>query len=211
METKDKSKGMYLFTVFYILNVYAVPFLWYAYAWATFEKESVTPVLWLVMLSPLLLAGGTCIYMKKKWDSINRLVLLRCSVLVKYLLIPMYIAGGLAIVLFILLIFTPIIIMASIGPIVVGYLSLFGWLYMLGGSVFAHAYLRKAEKEGIHPKWLCFVAKVCQFFFTIDVLAMAVLTLKERKNILFTVLTVLALMIGAVVAFAKVISWFTLM
>jgi len=91
------------------------------------------------------------------------------SVVITYLLIPMYIVGGLAIVLFFLLMFTPVIIMTALGSTVVAMLSAFGWLYMIGGSVFARAYLRKAEEESVHGKWLCKVARICQLFFTADV------------------------------------------
>ena len=51
------------------------------------------------------------------------------------------------------------------------------------GSPYAIAYLIKSCKDGIHLKWLAVLAGICQFFFSFDVLAMMVLTLKERHRV----------------------------
>ena len=55
------------------------------------------------------------------------------------------------------------------------------------GSPYAIAYLIKSCKDGIHPKWLAVLAGICQFFFSFDVLAMMVLTLKERHRVKTTI------------------------
>ena len=52
---------------------------------------------------------------------------------------------------------------------------------------YAIAYLIKSCKDGIHPKWLAVLAGICQFFFSFDVLAMMVLTLKERHRVKTTI------------------------
>ena len=55
------------------------------------------------------------------------------------------------------------------------------------GSPYAIAYLIKSCKDGIHPKWLAVLAGICQLFFSFDVLAMMVLTLKERHRVKTTI------------------------
>lgn len=62
-----------------------------------------------------------------------------------------------------------------------------GYGILLGAAPYAIAYLIKSCKDGIHPKWLAVLAGICQFFFSFDVLAMMVLTLKERHRVKTTI------------------------
>lgn len=64
---------------------------------------------------------------------------------------------------------------------------IFGYGILLGAAPYAIAYLIKSCKDGIHPKWLAVLAGICQFFFSFDVLAMMVLTLKERHRVKTTI------------------------
>lgn len=64
---------------------------------------------------------------------------------------------------------------------------IFGYGILLGAAPYAIAYLIKSYKDGIHPKWLAVLAGICQFFFSFDVLAMMVLTLKERHRVKTTI------------------------
>ena len=52
---------------------------------------------------------------------------------------------------------------------------------------YAIAYLIKSCKDGVHPKWLAVLGGICQFFFSFDVLAMMILTLKERHKVKTTI------------------------
>lgn len=64
---------------------------------------------------------------------------------------------------------------------------IFGYGILLGAAPYAIAYLIKSCKDGTHPKWLSVLAGICQFFFSFDVLAMMVLTLKERHRVKTTI------------------------
>ena len=93
----------------------------------------------------------------RKW---SRKTLLNCTLIIKYGLIPFFL-----IIVFLI----------------------FGYGILLGAAPYAIAYLIKSYKDGIHPKWLAVLAGICQFFFSFDVLAMMVLTLKERHRVKTTI------------------------
>ena len=76
--------------------------------------------------------------------------------------------------------------MALFGLVTIVFLIL-GYGILLGAAPYAIAYLIKSWKDGVHPKWLAVLAGICQFFFSFDVLAMMVLTLKERHRVKTTI------------------------
>ena len=85
-----------------------------------------------------------------------------------------------------LMAFFPLPLMALFGLVTIVFL-IFGYGILLGAAPYAIAYLIKSCKDGIHPKWLAVLAGICQFFFSFDVLAMMVLTLKERHRVKTTI------------------------
>lgn len=111
----------------------------------------------------------------RKW---SRKTLLNCTLIIKYGLIPFYLIGG-SITVYVTL-------MALFGLVTIVFL-IFGYGILLGAAPYAIAYLIKSCKDGIHPKWLAVLAGICQFFFSFDVLAMMVLTLKERHRVKTTI------------------------
>ena len=104
----------------------------------------------------------------------------------KTLLIPFYLIGGSITVYVTLMAFFPLPLMALFGLVTIVFL-IFGYGIRLGAAPYAIAYLIKSCKDGIHPKWLAVLAGICQFFFSFDVLAMMVLTLKERHRVKTTI------------------------
>lgn len=119
----------------------------------------------------------------RKW---SRKTLLNCTLIIKYGLIPFYLVGGSITVYVTLMAFFPLPLMALFGLVTVAFLIL-GYGILLGAAPYAIAYLIKSCKDGIHPKWLAVLAGICQFFFSFDVLAMMVLTLKERHRVKTTI------------------------
>ena len=115
----------------------------------------------------------------RKW---SRKTLLNCTLIIKYGLIPFYLLGGSITVYVTMMAFFPLPLMALFGLVTIVFL-IFGYGILLGSAPYAISYLIKSRKDGVHPKWLAILGGICQFFFSFDVLAMMVLTLKERHRV----------------------------
>ncbi len=114
----------------------------------------------------------------------------------------MYIAGGIVVAASLLLMLTPVVFMFFVGPAIAIAFSTFGWIVMVGGAPYSVAYIVKSQKQGVHGTVLSVFAGIFQFFFTVDVLSIIVLALKEKRWVKTTVallilllLTVLALVV----------------
>lgn len=114
----------------------------------------------------------------RKW---SRKTLLNCTLIIKYGLIPFYLLGGSITVYVTMMALFPLPLMALFGLVTIVFL-IFGYGILLGSAPYAISYLIKSRKDGVHPKWLAILGGICQFFFSFDVLAMMVLTLKERTG-----------------------------
>jgi len=79
-----------------------------------------------------------------------------------------------------LLMFTPVVIMVFVGPAIAVSLSVIGWLGLLGAAPFSVAYIVRACKEGVHGKALSVFAVIFQFFFSVDVIFVIILAIKDR-------------------------------
>lgn len=191
-----KEKGCTLLSILYVLMAYASPFIWLSTA--TKKVGGMTKESFLILAIPFIMGIIIAIYLKAERQKISRVTLLRCSIIVKYMLIPLYIAGGLLIALFVLLALTPLVIMTFIAPVVAGALGIYGYATMLGGDAFSLAYISKAGEEGVHGKVLCTVGRILQFFFVGDVVSTAVLALKEKKYIALTIAVMAIMVIGFV-------------
>ncbi len=189
-----------------VCKINAIVFLAATYASIFLFLRIVTltesPITLLTLAIPVALGIYNAIYLKKNQSMISRETLLGCSVLIKYGLIPMYIAGGLLICVLILLMFTPVVIMVFVTPVIVTMLSIYGYVIMLAGSTFSHGYLRKAKEENIYRKWIISVLKVLQFFFTLDVISVGVLALREKKYVKITIGIATVLILGMIGTFA---------
>lgn len=115
----------------------------------------------------------------RKW---SRKTLLNCTLIIKYGLIPFYLLGGSITVYVTMMALFPLPLMALFGLVTIVFL-IFGYGILLGSAPYAISYLIKSRKDGVHPKWLAILGGICQFFFSFDVLAMMVLTLKERHRV----------------------------
>ena len=138
----------------------------------------------------------------KKW---SRKTVLNCTLIIKYGLIPFYLLEGSITVYVTMMALFPLPLMALFGLVTIVFL-IFGYGILLGSAPYAISYLIKSRKDGVHPKWLAILGGICQFFFSFDVLAMMVLTLKERHRVKTTLaifcamfLAVLTIILYAVV------------
>lgn len=158
-----------------------------------------------IIYGTLILIIFNFIYIGLNRSRFDRDSLLKSSLLIKYATIPLYIVGGFLIMIFALLMFTPIVFMIVLSPAIIGFLCFVGWILVIGSAPFSLAYLKRAELEGIHPHWLCQIARICQFIFGADVIAMIVLAFKERKCIKATLLVIGLLCLGALIGMIAII------
>lgn len=124
-----------------------------------------------------------------------RRTLLNCALIIKYGLIPFYFIGGCLIVGTTVLAIFPLPFMVLFGLVTIVFLT-FGYGILLGAAPYSIAYLVKSCKEGTHFKVTAILAGLCQFFFTFDVLAMMVMTLKERHLVKTTIAVFAAALLG---------------
>lgn len=177
-ETKKASGAIYIVPIVYVLGMYLMPVMLGVPSNAEGSLDSsisgwilaLPIILGLVNLSVVLIVG----------EKISRVQLLICTRIIKYALIPFYIIGGLCIALALLLMFTPIVIMVFVGPTIAIALSVIGWLGLLGAAPFSVAYIVRACKEGVHGKALSVFAVIFQFFFSLDVIFVIILAIKDR-------------------------------
>ena len=131
----------------------------------------------------------------RKW---SRKTLLNCTLIIKYGLIPFYLLGGSITVYLTMMAFFPLPLMALFGLVTIVFL-IFGYGILLGSAPYAISYLIKSRKDGVHPKWLAILGGICQFFFSFDVLAMMVLTLKERHRVKTTLAIFCAMFLAVLI------------
>lgn len=155
----------------------------------------------LMLLVPLVLFF-VCLFAAIKWKNADRNYFLNTSILIKYCLIPFYIAGGLLILILALLIFTPVIIMIFVSPPLIAILSVMGWLSVAGALPVTLGYFVKAHRAKDNGKFLTVLCSVAQFFFTTDVISVMFIAIKRNR---FRKLTVVMLVIFALAVIAMFI------
>lgn len=197
---------IYLLALFYVISAYLVPVL---FNHITEVAEEGSMPLWILAI-PVILGAANFMVIKVTGKSIGRDRLLNCAVLVKYLLIPFYIGGGLLNVIFFLLMFTPVVIMVFVSPTVIMLLSITGWLIMAGAAPYFLAYLSESQKQKIHGTALCVIAGILQFFFVADVISVMVLAWKEKRCIKVTIVTAVLLFTAGLAAVAGLIIYLCL-
>ena len=165
---------IYILPVLYVIVSYTFFFLAGIFSTSKLQILSIfLPfIMGIINLTVVLLWG-------RKWP---RKTLLNCVLIIKYGLIPLYlIFGSIAVCAMVAALF-PLPLMALFGIVTI-VICFFGYGILLGAAPYAVAYLVKACKDGVHPKWLVILCGICQFFFSFDVFAMMILTLRERYRV----------------------------
>ena len=199
MEETKQERTCKLLAKFYIIVAYIVPII------PIVTKGAIVSIAFVAV--PVCLGIFNGVYLKKNRNFITREVLLQCTIRVKYLLIPMYVVGGLLNTCLIFLTFSPVIIYLFVGPVLVALLSAYGYMIMLGGSAFSFSYIKKSKQDGTHSRIICIATSVLQLVFTFDVLSVAVLAIKEKKYCRSTIAVIVSLILG----FAGIIAFITIM
>lgn len=177
MEKKKKFPVIYLLAILYVLSAYLGPV-----ALLIMPDSDAASIItsWLFWL-PVILGVVNFIVVLAAKSKMERKQLLVCSMIIKYALIPFYLVGGLLIVLCLLLMVTPIVFMVFVGPMMALILGIYGWVILLGAAPFSVAYIVRSYKGGFHSKALLIISAIMQFLFTMDVIFITVLAVKERK------------------------------
>ena len=201
-----KERNITILAVLYTVLVYAAPALFYAVV--TFLPDFLKGLAYVILFLPVALAVINVIYIKKNFNELSRDVLLRGALIVKYVLIPFYIVGGINVAVFALMMFTPVVFMVFLSPVIIGVLCFFGWIYLVGGTVFSLAYIIKAKKEKAHGTVLSVIGGIMQFFFAMDVISLMILSIKDKKYIPVTITLILVTVIGSISAVAWLVLTF---
>ena len=199
IDAQNNGKGfhpLYLWGIFYVLMTYGYPVLWYltlpkvdetvtsdaAYKeFARAQNGVLGEDLPLVFLGIPLLLLVINIILAIAMKKTGRRYFLNTARIIKYLLIPFYIMGGLLILALFLFMFTPVVIMIFIGPVAIAVLSVMGYISMIGSAPLMIAYLSKAAKEKKSSKLRTVIITIMQFIFGLDVLGTILCALKEKK------------------------------
>ena len=196
---KDGGKGfhpLYVWGIFYVLMTYAYPFFVFLTVPKVDEKVNSSaayeaaakaqngalgsnlPLIFLVI--PIVLAIVNLVIAIAMKET-KRRYFLNAAQIIKYALIPFYVIGGIVIVLFILLMFTPVVIMIFVSPVVIAVLSVMGWISMVGSAPLVIKYLVRSVKDGKNKKGFAIGMSVTQFFFGGDVIGTIICAVKDRK------------------------------
>ena len=204
MDNKEKRgfHPIYILAVLYVAAVYLFPLIFGGMSQNTTGEQDIS--IW-PLLIPFAFGLINLFVVIGGRNRIERVQLLNCAVFIKYALIPFYIIGGLCIALMILLMFTPVVIMVFVGPVMAAMLSTLGWIAMVGAASYSIGYIVKSCKQGVHGKVLSVIAGICQFFFTADVISIMVLALKEKKCVKMTI-ALLILFVLAIITTAVIVT-----
>ena len=161
-ETKKASGAIYIVPIVYVLGMYLMPVVLWALG-STKESADNVSSAWVLAL-PIILGLVNLTVVLILGEKISRGQLLICT----------------RIAVALLLMFTPVVIMVFVGPAIAVLLSVIGWLGLLGAAPFSVAYIVRACKEGVHGKALSVFAVIFQFFFSLDVIFVIILAIKDR-------------------------------
>lgn len=186
---KKGFRPIYLLAIAYVIVIYTI-----LVSFIVLDGDEIRiGVLWLPILAGLLNLILVTVFRKR----ISREELLNCAIIVKYCLIPFYMLGGLGVLGVLILSVIPVPFMIFMGLAAV-LMLVYGWIVMICSAPFSIAYIAASYKEGRHNKILLVIAGIMQFFFTVDVISIMFLAIKENKWVK-TSITVIVLFIVCIV------------
>lgn len=169
---KKGVRPIYLLAIAYVIVIYTI-----LVSFIVLDDDEIRiGVLWLPILAGLLNLILVTVFRKR----ISREELLNCAIIVKYCLIPFYMLGGLGVLGVLILSVIPVPFMIFMGLAAV-LMLVYGWIVIICSAPFSIAYIAASYKEGRHNKILLVIAGIMQFFFTVDVISIMFLAIKENK------------------------------
>ena len=115
----------------------------------TYRSEGLSRLQTATLFFPLVITIANIVIAILCNKRIDRRYFLGAALILKYGLIPYFIAGGLLIAIFFLLIFTPVVIMVFVSPPIIICLSVIGWVSMSESAPFMVVYFINAAKDGV--------------------------------------------------------------
>jgi len=167
----------------------------------TYQSEGLSSVQTAVMFFPLVITIANTVIAILMNRKIDRRYFLGASLILKYGLIPYFIAGGFLIAILFLLIFTPVVIMIFVSPPLILALSVIGWVSMSESAPFMVVYFINVARDGVFDGkkikktgsiLYAVFGSIMQMFFCLDVAAAVVACFKEKRHVKLTIV-VLAL------------------
>lgn len=197
--SKSGKKGfrpIYLLAIAYVIVIYTI-----LVSFIVLDGDEIRiGVLWLPILAGLLNLILVTIFRKR----ISREELLNCAIIVKYCLIPFYMLGGLGVLGVLILSVIPVPFMIFMGLAAV-LMLVYGWIVIICSAPFSIAYIAASYKEGRHNKILLVIAGIMQFFFTVDVISIMFLAIKENKCVKTSIAVIVLVIVCIVGLIIKII------
>lgn len=189
MAEDSKFHPFYIFPLLYIVSAYLMPVFFFMSENSTFAS--------CLMYLPFVFGILNIIAAVKFYKLENRIIMLNSAVLVKYALIPFFTIGGMILSAIFLLSFIPVPFMIFVGPAITVVGAVIGWLILVLGAPYAISYLRLSAKTGVNAKTMVILHTILQFFFTLDVMDVMFLALKEHrwKKLTISIIVLFAVLI----------------
>lgn len=193
---KKGFRPIYLLAIAYVIVIYTI-----LVSFIVLDDDEIRiGVLWLPILAGLFNLILVMVLRKR----LSREELLNCAIIVKYCLIPFYMLGGLGVLGVLILSVIPVPFMIFMGLAAV-LMLVYGWIVMICSAPFSIAYIAASYKEGRHNKILLVIAGIMQFFFTVDVLSIMFLVIKENKWVKTSIAVIVLFIVCIVGLIIKII------
>lgn len=193
---KKGVRPIYLLAIAYVIVIYTI-----LVSFIVLDDDEIRiGVLWLPILAGLLNLILVMVLRKR----LSREELLNCAIIVKYCLIPFYMLGGLGVLGVLILSVIPVPFMIFMGLAAV-LMLVYGWIVMICSAPFSIVYIAASYKEGVHNKILLVIAGIMQFFFTVDVLSIMFLVIKENKWVKTSIAVIVLFIVCIVGLIIKII------
>lgn len=190
-EYKKGFHPIYLLAILYVIGIYIASVLCLAgFVLMNLQTAMDFSIDLRILAVPFIMGAvnlAAVIYANK----MDKQYFLNCSVIIKYLLIPFYIIGGIS-----------ILVLSIISLVTLGYCMLvwpklaiafgaFGYTTLIAAAPFSILYIIKAVKDDTHNLFLGVMGILAQFFFCFDVFAVMILATKEKKCLKSTAAVIL--------------------
>ena len=192
------TNRLYIWSGMCILSTYLTPVILGIYTKVTGDEGFILTLY--LLISPVIIGIINLIIAIRGRKSIDRNCFLGCSLIIKYSMIPYFMFGVIMLFFAAILTFVPVPFMIFVGPFAVVFVLVYGWIMMVQTAPFAIAYMISSYREGVHGIVLTVLGCICQFFFSLDVISIMVLALKEKKYVKLTV-AVFSLILAGIVGY----------
>lgn len=175
MQMPKKKKGfclLYIFPLLYVVSIY-----FFVFCFMKNPDSALSYMIYLPLVFGVLNIIVSIVFCKPE----NRIRMLNAAMLVKCALIPLFVVGGVLVFMSFLLSFIPVPFMIFLGPLLGIMGIVVGWGILVLESPYAISYLHLSSKAKIRSKGMAVFHCILQFFFTLDVIDVMVLSFKEGK------------------------------